>query len=104
MVYLVNTTLHAERDLARLYRQVNADSSDTAMEWYLGIKEAILSLEQQPNRCPITPKKDKLRHLLYGHKPHIYRVIYRVLEKQKLVEVLHVRHGARRRLKPSDLV
>jgi Arc/MetJ-type ribon-helix-helix transcriptional regulator len=26
---------------------------------------------------------DKLRHLLYGHKPHVYRVIYRVLEKKK---------------------
>ena len=104
MAYVVNTTPHAERDLARLYRQVNAEHSDTAMEWYLGIKEAILSLEQQPDRCPLTRKKDKLRHLLYGHKPHVYRVIYRVLEKQKQVEVLHIRHGARWKLKPSELV
>ena len=103
MAYVVNTTPHAERDLAVLYRQVNAEHSDTAMDWYLGIKEAILSLEQQPNRCPITRKKDKLRHLLYGHKPPIYRVIYRVREKQKQVEVLTIRHGARRKLKPSDL-
>jgi toxin ParE1/3/4 len=104
MAYLVNTTSHAEWDLARLYRQVNAEHSDMAMRWYLGIKEAILSLEQRPNRCPLTRRKDKLRHLLYGHKPHIYRIIYRVLEKQKLVEVLHIRHAARRRLKPSDLM
>ena len=104
MAYLVNTTPHAEYDLARLYRQVNAEHSDAAREWYLGIKEAILSLEQQPNRCPITRKRDKLRHLLYGHKPHIYRVIYRVIEKQKRVEVVHIRHGARRKLKPSDLM
>lgn len=33
-----------------------------------------------------------------------YRVICRVLEKQKQVEVLHIRHGARRKLKPSDLM
>jgi len=32
--------------------------------------------------------------LLYGHKPHIYRVIYRILERPKQVEVLHIRHGA----------
>jgi mRNA-degrading endonuclease RelE of RelBE toxin-antitoxin system len=51
----------------------------------------------------VTRKKDELRHLLYGHKPHIYRVIYRVLEKQKLVEVLHIRHGARRKFKASDV-
>lgn len=104
MAYVVKITPHGEHDLALLYRQVNAEDSDAAMEWYLGIKKAILSLEQQPNRCPLTRKKDKLRHLLYGHKPHIYRVIYRVFEKQKQVEVLHIRHGARRKLKPSDLV
>jgi len=104
MTYVVNTTPHAERDLARLYQQINAEYSDAAMEWYLGIKAAILSLEHQPNRCPLTRKADKLRHLLYGHKPYVYRVIYRVLEKQKQVEVLHIRHGARRKLKTSDLM
>jgi toxin ParE1/3/4 len=104
MGYVVNTTPHAERDLETLYRQVNAEYSDAALEWYLGIKAAILSLEERPNRCPITRRKDKLRHLLYGHKPHVYRVIYRVVENQKLVEVLHIRHGARRKLKPSDLM
>jgi plasmid stabilization system protein ParE len=30
-------------------------------------------------------------------------VIYRVLEKQKRVEVLHIRHGARREPKAADL-
>jgi hypothetical protein len=62
----------------------------------------------QPGRTaepmPVTRKKDKLRHLLCGDKPNVYRVIYRVLEEQKYVEVLHIRHGAKRKLKPSDLV
>ena len=104
MAYVVKITPHAESDLALLYRQINAEYSPAAMEWYLGIKEAILGLEQRPNRCPLTRKKDKLRHLLYGHKPHIYRVIDCVLEKRKQVEVLHIRHGARKKLKPSDLM
>jgi plasmid stabilization system protein ParE len=30
-------------------------------------------------------------------------VIYRVMEKQKRVDILHVRHGARKKLKSSDL-
>jgi plasmid stabilization system protein ParE len=42
--------------------------------------------------------------LLYGGKPHVYRAIYRVLEKQKVVEVLHIRHGARREFTASGLV
>jgi mRNA-degrading endonuclease RelE of RelBE toxin-antitoxin system len=70
----------------------------------VGIKAAILSLEERPNRCQIIRKKHKLRRLLYGHKPHVYRVIYRVLEKQEQVEILTIRHGAKRKLKPSDLV
>jgi toxin ParE1/3/4 len=103
MAYLVNMTTRAQRDLARLYRQIDADNSDAALKWYRGLKEAILSLEEQPNRCPATPENDKLRHLLYGNKPHVYRAIYRVLEKQKQVEVLHLRHGARRGFKESDV-
>lgn len=61
-------------------------------------------LEQQPIRCPLTRNKDKLRYLLYGRRTHVYPVIYRVIENQKQVEVLHIRHGARRKLKPSDLM
>jgi plasmid stabilization system protein ParE len=103
MAYLVKITSRAERDLAQLYEEINVEHSDAALKWYRGLKEAILSLEEQPNRCPVTRKKDELRHLLYGHKPNVYRVIYRVLDRQKYVGVLHIRHGARRRLKPSDL-
>lgn len=99
MAYLVNLTARAERDLAQLYGEINAEHSDAALKWYRGLKEAILSLEERPNRCPATPESDKGRHLLYGNPPHIYRAIYRVLEKQKQVEVLHIRHGARRRLR-----
>ena len=103
MAYLVNLTVRAERDLAILYGHINAEDSDAALKWYRGFKAAILSLEGQPTRCPVTPESDKFRHLLYGNKPHIYRAIFRVLEKQKQVEVLHVRHGARRRFKGADI-
>ena|ERR1700737_3037 len=102
MAYVVNITTRAERDLDHLYGKINAEHSEAALKWYRGLKEAIISLEDHPNRCPVTRKKDGLRHLLYGHKPNIYRVIYRVLEKQKLVEVLHIRHGARRKLKNNS--
>ena len=104
MAYVVSITSRAERDLAHLYEEINAEYSEVAMKWYRGLKKAILSLEEQPNRCPVTRKKGELRHLLHGNNPHIYRVIYRVLERRKCVEVLHIRHGARRKLKASDLV
>ena len=103
MAYLVKITPRAERDLAALYQEINAESSATAMKWYRGFKDAILSLEEQPHRCPLIRKRDKCRHLLYGRRPHVYRVIYRVQEKQRVVEVLHIRHGARRKPRASDL-
>ena len=103
MAYLISIAARAERDLAHLYDKINAASSGTALKWYKGLRNAILSLEEAPNRCLATREKRRLRHLLYGHKPNVYRIIHRVLERQKRVEVLHLHHGARRSLKPTDL-
>jgi plasmid stabilization system protein ParE len=95
MAYLVNISLRADRDLAHIYHFIHAEDSRGAWEWYRGLRSAILSLEELPNRWPATHESSKLRHILYGSKPHIYRVIYRVHERQKRVEVLHIRHGKR---------
>jgi mRNA-degrading endonuclease RelE of RelBE toxin-antitoxin system len=48
-----------------------------------------------PQRCPAIPEDPQFRHLLYGKKPHIYRVIFVIEETEKVVTVLTVRHGAR---------
>ena len=103
MACLVNISARAQRDLAQIYRRINAEDSDAALRWYRGLKQAILSLEEQPNRCPVTPENDKLRHLLYGNKPHIYRAIYRVVEKQKQVDVFHIHHGVRHGFKGPNV-
>jgi plasmid stabilization system protein ParE len=103
MAYLVRTSARAERDLAFIYEQINVGESLAAKKWYLGLSDAISSLDQHPNRCPATPENPNLRHLFYGHKPHVYRIIYSVIEKPKRVEVLHIRHGARRRFRKSDV-
>jgi len=84
-----------------LYDDVNAAGSASARTWYISLKRSILSLEELPRRCAATPENRRFRHLLYGNKPHVYRVIYRVLEKQRRVDILHIRHGARRRFKAT---
>jgi toxin ParE1/3/4 len=101
--YIVNITSRAERDLEHLYNEIDAAGSDAARRWYAGLKKQILSLEKLPNRCPVTPEKKTVRHLLYGRKHRVYRVIYRVVEKRKVVEVLHIRHGAREKFQATDL-
>lgn len=100
MAYLVSFTTRAERDLASLFEYIHAAESAAALRWYEDLKRAILSLERHPNRCDTTPESKQVRHLLYGRKPHIYRVIYRVVERKKRIDILHIRHGARRRLNP----
>src|SRR5271168_2572022 len=103
MAYLVRIAARAERDLVSLYGEINAADSATARRWYRGLKQAVFSLAERPNRCPLTPENRKFRHLLYGAKPHLYRVIYRVDNQRRQVDVLHIRHGARRKFRASDL-
>ena len=103
MAYVVRIAARAERDLVSLYEEINAPDSAAARRWYRGLKQAILSLAERPNRCPVTPENKRLRHLLYGEKPHLYRVIYRVDSRRRQVDVLHIRHGARRKFRTSDL-
>jgi toxin ParE1/3/4 len=103
MAYRVDITSRAERDFRSLFEEIRAAESGSALKWYRKLKAAILSLEEMPNRCPVTRESAQLRHLLYGHKPHVYRVIYRVIEKQKRVEILHIRHGARQDFGEPDL-
>jgi hypothetical protein len=52
------------------------------------------------DRCPLAPENKEfpfeVRQLLYGRKPHLYRVLFTI--EGDTVVVLHIRHGRRRRL------
>jgi plasmid stabilization system protein ParE len=104
MEYRVKIMPRAERDLAGIYDWIGALSSQAAHTWYRGLRDAIRTLRNAPNRCPVTPEDRSLKHLLYGGKPHVYRVIYRVLEKQKQVDVFHIRHASRQEFKTAELI
>jgi plasmid stabilization system protein ParE len=95
MAYLVKIMPRAERDLVAVYSTIGAEHSEAALRWFLGLQRAVFILEKNPARCPVTPESKNLRHLLYGRKPCVYRVIYRIVERRKEVEILHIRHGAR---------
>ncbi|MGH9351053.1 MAG: type II toxin-antitoxin system RelE/ParE family toxin, partial [Terriglobia bacterium] len=98
MTHLVEFAARAARDLEILYVEKNAAESDAAARWYNGLEQAVYALASYPNRCPVAPEarrmKRILRHLLYGKKPHVYRVIYEVDEGRQAVSVLTIRHGA----------
>jgi plasmid stabilization system protein ParE len=103
MGYLISIAHRAERDLVSLFEEIDAAHSDVAMKWYMGLIKSIRTLGNLPNRCSAAPENPQFRHLFYGRTNSVYRVIFRVSEKQKRVEVLHIRHGARREPEASDL-
>ena len=95
MAYLIRLTDRALRDLEAIYEFIEADSSESAFEWFNSLAEAIYSLEQFPERGAVIPEDKKLRHLLFGKNPNTYRIIYALKKPKNAVNVLHVRHGAR---------
>ena len=107
MAYRVEFAARAARDLESIYKEKNAAESQAVARWFNGLEHAVYALADYPDRCPVAPEarrmKRRIRHLLYGNKPHIYRVIYDIDERREAVWILTIRHGARKQLKPSDL-
>jgi toxin ParE1/3/4 len=107
MAYHLEFADRAAGDLEALYVEKSAAESQAASRWYNGLAEAVCALATYPHRCLVAPEARKLRrelrHLLYGKKPYIYRVIYEVDDRRQTVWVLTVRHGARRKVKSSGI-
>jgi toxin ParE1/3/4 len=107
MPYRVELTAQAKRDLDLIYRYIEAEESQLAATWFNRLHTALQSLAEMPERSPLihegrNPRHLNLRHLLYGDKPHVYRVIYRIRENYGTVTVLTIRHGARSPLRNNN--
>lgn len=88
MAYAVEIMPRAERDLAAVYAAINAEESDAALRWFRGLERWLLTLQGNPARCPPIPEDRHLRHLLYGKKPYVYRIIFQIDEPRKVVQIL----------------
>jgi len=108
MPYRVEFTDRAARDLASLYEEKHADEFEDAARWFNGLEKAVGTLESLPRRCSAAPEGKKagrpLGHLLYGRKPHVYRVVFEIDEPQKAVKILTIRHGARMEFTSVELM
>jgi plasmid stabilization system protein ParE len=98
MAYRVKTTTKAKRDLdAILARLLSLEAGEAGLRWFQGLREAVASLAHSPQRCALAPENAgfpfEVRHLLYGRKPHVYRVLFTI--EGDAVSILHIRHGRR---------
>jgi plasmid stabilization system protein ParE len=101
MGFRVKQTEQADYDLdVILERLLAQEAGDAGLRWFRKLKESIDSLAEMPERCMLAPENAEfpfeVRQLLYGHKPHRYRVLFTI--EAETVVVLHIRHGRRRRL------
>ncbi len=101
MEYHVDVTQPALEDLRTIYEFVHADETQNAEDWFIGLREAIFSLERLPSRGHLLEDGSRLRKILYGNKPHVYQIIYRINVRAKSVSVIHIRHGARNVMLPA---
>jgi plasmid stabilization system protein ParE len=99
MTFRVEVSAQAERDAnAILDWLLSQHAGETGVRWILAMEEAIASLSAMPGRCPLAPESSRfpfeVRQLLYGRKPHIYRILFTI--ESDVVNVLHIRHSRRR--------
>jgi toxin ParE1/3/4 len=99
--YHVRLSGRALRDVEAIYDAVEADTSMQAFAWFNGLAQAIYSLERFPDRGTAVSENKKLRHLLFGRRPSVYRIIYRIDKRKRIVNVLHIRHAARAASSPE---
>ena len=100
MTFRVETTAQAGRDSDAILEWLLAHhAGDAGIRWFTALTDAIASLASFPKRCPVAPESPffpfEVRQLLYGHPPHVYRILFTVADP--VVYVLHIRHA---RLQP----
>jgi plasmid stabilization system protein ParE len=96
MAFAVKYTLRAEDDLDGILKWlVEQGAGETGLLWFQGLRNAINSLNAFPERCMLARENDSvpfdLRQLLYGRKPHVYRILFTI--ERDTVYILRVRHG-----------
>jgi plasmid stabilization system protein ParE len=104
MAFRVEASAEAERDAEEILEWLlSQHAGDTGARWFLAMEQAIESLATFPERCPLAPENTRfpfeVRQLLYGRKPHVYRILFTI--KGDTVHILHIRHGRRKPLARS---
>ncbi len=98
MPFRVETSAEAERDAGAILEWLLAQGAgETGLRWFLALEKAIDTLAELPERCPLAPENARfpfeVRQLLYGRKPHVYRILFTI--DGDSVYVLHIRHSRR---------
>src|SRR5580704_6009167 len=99
MAYSIIVQRRASLDLDEAFIFLHEMAPEAAVRWYSRMKGEIRTLADMPGRCALAPEAAslglELRQLVVGKRTGRYRVIFRIVEERREVQVLAVRHGAR---------
>ena len=101
MAFRVEVTPKAKRDANAIVEWLlSQHAGEAGLRWFRRLEEAVASLSEFPGRCRLAPENVsvpfEMRQLLYGHKPHVYRILFSI--DGETVYVLRIRHGRRKHL------
>jgi plasmid stabilization system protein ParE len=106
MAYRVKFLPKARHDLDIIYRRIIQEAPLHGVVWFNGLEQTIYSLHSNAEPAVVAPGLSSaeyvVRQLLYGSYPHIYKIYYQIVGET--VEIMHIRHGARRQPKRRDLL
>lgn len=95
--YRVIITPRAGRDLEAIHRYIAQDSPVNATAMVTRIMDSLESLRRFPHRTVAERERPGLHHPVRSLPVSPYIVYFRVLDDERIVRILHVRHGARQR-------
>lgn len=96
-IYDVRITAEASGDLLDIYNYIRSDSEQNASQMLERLLHAIDALEHLPYRYKRHRRGGRGRDEVRSMPVPPYVVYYRVVEADRVVRVLTVRHGARRK-------
>jgi plasmid stabilization system protein ParE len=92
----------AATDLEKIFTKIAKNSPQAAPAFIERILDALDSLEIFPHRNVVEGQKPETDHPVRSLPVPPYLVFFRVLDHQRVVRILRIRHGARRPLKRFD--
>lgn len=99
----VSPEVRDQVDAQVAYYESERVSELTIVEWLSGLYDRFVNLQEHPKRFPVAVARTaargyEIRRLNHGE----FVVFYRVLDDQRLVQILDFRHGRRRPIDDED--
>jgi plasmid stabilization system protein ParE len=91
--FKIDWTLRSRDDLRNIATYISCDNPEAALKLGDTIFKRVDALQQFPEMGRVVPERGQpeIREIVVGN----YRIVYRLLRKRKVVEILRIWHGAR---------